>query len=206
VTLLIDNSGSMRGKAIELACVASDLICAALENCSVSTEVLGFTTLGWKGGASAQDWIRAGRTANPGRLNDLLHVVYKSAEEPYRRAKLNLCAMLSADLLKENIDGEALIWAARRLAMRSEQRRILLVISDGAPVDQSTLEANEDKQILDRHLRDVIGEIERGGQIELAAIGVRHDVDQYYRLARRIDSIDELGTALVETLDALLMR
>jgi cobaltochelatase CobT len=114
--------------------------------------------------------------------------------------------MLSADLLKENIDGEALIWAARRLAMRSEQRRILLVISDGAPVDQSTLEANEDKQILDRHLREVIGEIERGGQIELAAIGVRHDVHQYYRFARRIDSIDDLGAALVETLDALLMR
>jgi cobaltochelatase CobT len=206
VTVLIDNSGSMRGKTIELACIASDLICAALENCSVSTEVLGFTTLGWKGGASAQDWIRAGRPANPGRLNDLLHIVYKSAEEPYRRARLNLRAMLSADLLKENIDGEALIWAARRLAMRGEQRRILLVISDGAPVDQATLEANEDKQILDRHLRDVISEIERGGQVELAAIGVRHDVDQYYRSARRIDSIDELGTALVETLDALLMR
>lgn len=206
VTLLIDNSGSMRGKAIELACLASDLICAALENCSVSTEVLGFTTLAWKGGASAQDWLRAGRPGNPGRLNDLLHVVYKSAEEPYRRARLNLCGMLSPDLLKENIDGEALIWAARRLSMRSEQRRILLVISDGAPVDQSTLEANDDKQILDRHLREVIGEIERSGQIELAAIGVRHDVDQYYRSARRIDSIDELGTALVETLDALLMR
>ena len=206
VTLLIDNSGSMRGKTIELASIASDLICAALENCSVATEVLGFTTMGWKGGVSAQDWIRSGRPENPGRLNDLLHVVYKSADEPYRRARLNLCAMLSPDLLKENVDGEALTWAARRLMLRSERRRILMVISDGAPVDQATLEANADKQILDRHLREVIGEIERGGQIELAAIGVRHDVDQYYRFARRIDTIDDLGPALVETLDALLMR
>jgi cobaltochelatase CobT subunit len=115
VTMLIDNSGSMRGKTIELACVAADLICAALENCSVSTEVLGFTTMAWKGGTSAQEWVRAGRPANPGRLNDLLHIVYKSADEPYRRAKLNLCGMLSADLLKENVDGEALGWAARRL-------------------------------------------------------------------------------------------
>jgi cobaltochelatase CobT len=206
VTMLIDNSGSMRGKTIELACVAADLICAALENCSVSTEVLGFTTMAWKGGTSAQEWVRAGRPANPGRLNDLLHIVYKSADEPYRRAKLNLCGMLSADLLKENVDGEALGWAARRLQQRPEQRRILLIISDGAPVDQATLEANEDKQILDRHLRQVIDEIERSGQVEVAAIGVRHDVGQYYRTARRIDSIDDLGIALVETLDALLMR
>ena len=206
VTLLIDNSGSMRGKTIELACVAADLICAALENCTVATEVLGFTTLGWKGGQSAQDWMRAGRPADPGRLNDLLHVVYKSADEPYRRARLNLCAMMSPDLLKENIDGEALAWAARRLLGRPERRRILMVISDGAPVDQATIEANADKQILDRHLREVIGEIERGGQIELAAIGVRHDVDRYYRSARRIDAIDELGPALIGALDALLLR
>jgi len=206
VTLLIDNSGSMRGKTIELACIASDLICAALENCSVTTEVLGFTTMGWKGGQSAQEWLRAGRPANPGRLNDLLHIVYKGADEPYRRARLNLCAMMSADLLKENIDGEALAWAARRLMGRSEQRRILLVISDGAPVDQATIEANDDKDILDRHLREVIGEIERSGQIELTAIGVRHDVDTYYRSARRIDAIEELGPALIGALDALLMR
>jgi cobaltochelatase CobT len=205
VTLLIDNSGSMRGKTIELACVAADLICAALENCSVTTEVLGFTTMGWKGGQSAQEWLRAGRPAGPGRLNDLLHIVYKSADEPYRRARLNLCAMMSADLLKENIDGEALAWAARRLMGRPERRRILMVISDGAPVDQATIEANEDKDILDRHLRDVIGAIERGGQIELAAIGVRHDIDKYYRTARRIDAIDDLGPALVGALDALLM-
>lgn len=206
VTLLIDNSGSMRGKTIELACVAADLICAALENCTVSTEVLGFTTMGWKGGQAAQDWMRAGRPEDPGRLNDLLHVVYKSADEPYRRARLNLCAMMSADLLKENIDGEALAWAARRLLARSEQRRILLVISDGAPVDQATIEGNADKEILDRHLRDVIGDIERGGQIELAAIGVRHDVDKYYRSARRIDAIDDLGIALIGALDDLLTR
>lgn len=206
VTLLIDNSGSMRGKTIELACLAADLICAALENCSVATEVLGFTTMGWKGGQSAQDWIRAGRPSDPGRLNDLLHVVYKSADEPYRRARLNLCAMMSADVLKENVDGEALAWAARRLLSRPERRRILVVISDGAPVDQATIEANADKEILDRHLRDVIAEIERSGLVELTAIGVRHDVEKYYRSARRIDVIDELGPALIGALDALLMR
>lgn len=206
VTLLIDNSGSMRGKTIELACIATDLVCAALENCSVSTEVLGFTTVGWKGGRSAQDWMRAGRPENPGRLNDLMHIVYKSAEEPYRRARLNLCAMMSGEILKENVDGEALAWAARRLMGRPEQRRILIVISDGAPVDQATIEANEDKEILDRHLREVIGTIERSGQVELAAIGVRHDVDKYYRSAQRIDAIDELGPALISALDALLMR
>jgi cobaltochelatase CobT len=206
VTLLIDNSGSMRGKTIELACMASDLICAALENCSVATEVLGFTTLGWKGGASAQDWMRAGRPQNPGRLNDLLHVIYKSADEPYRRAKLNLCAMMSNDLLKENVDGEALLWAARRLSARQEQRRILIVISDGAPVDQATLEANGDKAILDRHLKTVVSEIERSGQIELAALGIRHDVDRYYRHANRIDVIDELGPAVIEMLDQMLRR
>lgn len=206
VTLLIDNSGSMRGKTIELACMAADLICAALENCAVSTEVLGFTTMGWKGGQSAQEWMRAGRPANPGRLNDLLHVIYKSADEPYRRARLNLYAMMSADILKENIDGEALVWAARRLMLRPEQRRILMVISDGAPVDQATIEANDEKDVLDRHLREVIGEIERSGQIELVAIGVRHDVDEYYRSARRIDAIDDLGPALIGALDALLMR
>lgn len=206
VTLLIDNSGSMRGKTIELSCIAADLVCAALESCSVATEVLGFTTMGWKGGLSAQDWMRAGRPDNPGRLNDLLHIIYKSADEPYRRARLNLCAMMHADLLKENIDGEALLWAARRLTARSEQRRILIVISDGAPVDQATIEANADKEILDRHLREVIGEIERGGHIELAAIGVRHDVQHYYRSARRIDAIEELGPALIGALDALLVR
>lgn len=206
VTLLIDNSGSMRGKTIELACIAADLICAALENCSVTTEVLGFTTMAWKGGQSAQEWMRAGRPENPGRLNDLLHVVYKGAEEPYRRARLNLCAMMSPDILKENIDGEALAWAARRLLGRPEQRRILLVISDGAPVDQATIEANEDKEILDRHLREVIGEIERAGVVELTAIGIRHDVEKYYRSAQRIDAIEELGPALIGALDAMLMR
>ncbi|WP_338720899.1 cobaltochelatase subunit CobT [Devosia sp. XK-2] len=205
VTLLIDNSGSMRGKAIELSCLAADLICAALESCSVATEVLGFSTCGWKGGQSAQDWMRAGRPDNPGRLNDLLHIIYKSADEPYRRTRLNLNAMLSPDLLKENIDGEALTWAARRLMARGEQRRILIVISDGAPVDQATIEANADKEILDRHLREVIGQIERAGQIEMAAIGVRHDVSQYYRSARRIEAIEELGPALIGALDAMLL-
>lgn len=205
VTLLIDNSGSMRGKTIELACIAADLICAALDSCGVATEVLGFTTLGWKGAQSGQDWMRAGRPADPGRLNDLLHIIYKGADEPYRRARTNLCAMMSADLLKENIDGEALLWASRRLMMRSEQRRILLVISDGAPVDQATIEANTDKDLLDRHLRDVIGDIERAGIIEMAAIGVRHDVKHYYRSARRVDAVDDLGPALIGALDAMLL-
>lgn len=206
VTLLIDNSGSMRGKAIELAAVAADLIAAALEQCQVATEVLGFTTAGWRGGQSAKDWALAGSPVDPGRLNDLCHIIYKGADEPLRRARLKLCAMLQPDLLKENVDGEALLWAARRLAQRPEARRILIVISDGAPVDEATLNANSDRRILDRHLRQVIEEIERRGEIELAAIGIKHEVGDYYRAARRLDRSEELGPALVSILDALLTR
>jgi cobaltochelatase CobT len=206
VSILIDNSGSMRGKPIEIACVASDMISTALERCGVSCEVLGFTTQAWKGGESAKHWVRAGRPENPGRLNDTLHIIYKSADEPVRRTRLALCAMLDSALLKENIDGEALLWASRRLLMRRESRKVLIVISDGAPVDQTTLEENKDKAILDRHLRDVIGQIESSSSIELAAIGVKHDVRKYYATSTRIDKVDALGEALVRMIDDLVTR
>jgi cobaltochelatase CobT len=206
VCLLIDNSGSMRGKPIEIACIVSDMISAALERCGVACEILGFTTRGWKGGESALDWARAGRPENPGRLNDTLHIVYKSADEPVRRSRLALCAMLDSSILKENIDGEALLWASRRLITRRESRKVLIVISDGAPVDQATLEENSDKEILDRHLRDVIAEIESSSSIELAAIGVKHEAAKYYRNSAQIEKIENLGEQLVRMVDALLAR
>ena len=204
VFILIDNSGSMRGKPIEIACLVSDLISAALERCNIACEILGFTTSAWKGGESLRDWVRCGRPANPGRLNDLLHIIYKSAEERVRRSRVNLCAMLEPSLLKENIDGEAILWAARRLLDRPEQRKVLIVISDGAPVDQATLENNADKEILDRHLREVIREIEGTSGVELAAIGVKHDVGGYYRNSVQIDNIENLGISLVSVIDKLL--
>jgi cobaltochelatase CobT len=206
VAILIDNSGSMRGKPIEIACLVSDMISAALERCGVSCEILGFTTRSWKGGQSALDWARAGRPENPGRLNDTLHIVYKSADEPVRRSRLALCAMLDASLLKENIDGEALLWASRRLIMRPESRKVLIVISDGAPVDQATLEENADKAILDRHLREIIAGIEETGAIELAAIGVKHEAAKYYRNSAQIEKIENLGEQLVRIVDILLTR
>ena len=206
VSILIDNSGSMRGKPIEIACVASDMISTALERCGVACEVLGFTTQAWKGGESAKDWVRAGRPENPGRLNDTLHIIYKSADEPIRRTRLALCAMLDSALLKENIDGEALLWASRRLVMRPESRKVLIVISDGAPVDQTTLEENNDKAVLDRHLRDVIVQIESSSSIELAAIGVKHDVRKYYANSAQVDKVDALGEALIRMVDELLTR
>ncbi len=206
VSILIDNSGSMRGKPIEIACVASDMIATALERCGISCEVLGFTTRGWKGGESTKDWVRAGRPDNPGRLNDTLHIIYKSADEPVRRTRLAMCAMLDSGLLKENIDGEALLWASRRLLMRRESRKVLIVISDGAPVDQTTLEENTDRAILDRHLRDTIAQIESSSSIELAAIGVKHDVRKYYANSARIDKVDALGETLVRMIDELVTR
>ena len=206
VSILIDNSGSMRGKPIEIACVVADMVSAALERCSISCEVLGFTTRGWKGGEAAKDWVRAGRPENPGRLNDTLHIIYKSADEPVRRTRLSLCAMLDTALLKENIDGEALLWASRRLMMRPEIRKLLIVISDGAPVDQATLEENADKAILDRHLREVIAGIEASSPIELAAIGVKHDVQKYFRNSVQIDKVDALGEPLLKMIDVLLTR
>lgn len=206
VTVLIDNSGSMRGKTIEIACVVSDILAASLERCSISTEVLGFTTSGWKGGQSAKDWKRAGRPENPGRLNDLLHVVYKDADTPLRRTRDSLCAMLSPSLLKENIDGEALLWAAGRALRRPEGRKLVIVISDGAPVDQATLEANADKQILDRNLLEAIAWVNNNTTIDLAAIGIRHDVAPYYQNAVLIDDVDGLAAAVVNLIDDRLAR
>jgi cobaltochelatase CobT len=203
VSLLIDNSGSMRGRPITLAAMTADIVARALDRCGVRTEVLGFTTVRWKGGASSRDWAAAGRPKSPGRLNDLLHIVYKAADIPYRRARMGLALMLKDGLLKENIDGEALAWAEGRLLARPEGRRILLAISDGAPVDQATLEAN-DPLYLDRHLRRVIENVERDGRVELGAIGIGHDVTRYYRRAKRIDSADALGPALIGALEDLL--
>ena len=206
VTLLIDNSGSMRGKPIELACIAADMIASALEKCSVGVEILGFTTADWRGGKPAKDWARSGRPAEPGRLNALRHIIYKSADEPLRRTRDSLSLMLSDDLLKENVDGEALAWAARRLAQRAASRKVLIVISDGAPVDEATLRGNSDPRILDRHLREVIGQIERAGQIELAAIGIKHDVSRTYRNAVVISRAEDLGARLVGLLDRMIVN
>jgi len=206
VVILIDNSGSMRGKPIEIAFLACEMISAALERCGVTSEILGFTTRGWKGGESAKDWERAGRPGNPGRLNDALHIIYKSADQPMRRSRLTLCAMLDSEILKENVDGEALLWASRRLFARPETRKVLIVISDGAPVDQATLAENEDKAILDRHLRAVIAQIEASGSIELAAIGVRHEVGTYYRNSVQIEKLEALGASLVKMIDEFLTR
>ena len=205
VTLLIDNSGSMRGKPIETACITADIVAAALERCSISTEILGFTTAAWNGGAAAKEWKAAGRPEAPGRLNDLLHIVYKSPDTPLRRARDMLSAMLSPALLKENIDGEALIWAAGRMLRRPEARKFLIVISDGAPVDKATIDANDDKALLDRHLRAAIGWITRDTPIDLAAIGLKHEVADYYRNSVRIDNVEDLATTVIALIDNALV-
>lgn len=197
VTLLVDNSGSMRGRPIEMAAVSADVLARTLERCGVKVEVLGFTTQTWKGGQSRLDWISAGSPDNPGRLNDLLHVIYKEADASYRSAKPAFSVMLADDLLKENIDGEGLIWAYNRLLKRSEKRKILLVISDGAPVDYATDKHNE-SNYLDTHLRDVIETIQKKKQVELLAIGIGHDVRRYYRHAVTIEDPSQLGQALIE--------
>ena len=202
VTLLIDNSGSMRGRPIMVAAVCADILARTLERCAVKTEILGFTTRAWKGGISRDDWIKAGKPAAPGRLNDLRHIIYKSADAPWRRARRNLGLMMREGLLKENIDGEALMWAHQRLISRTEQRRILMVISDGAPVDDSTLSVNSG-HYLERHLRSVITEIETRSPVELLAIGIGHDVTRYYRKAVTIVDVEQLGGALVEQLAGL---
>lgn len=199
VTLLIDNSGSMRGRPIGIASVSADILTRTLERCGVRVEVLGFTTKNWKGGDSRDKWVDAGRPANPGRLNDLRHIIYKSADAPYRRTKDNLGLMLREGLLKENIDGEALLWAHDRLIQRHEDRRILMVISDGAPVDDATLSANE-TNYLERHLRDVIDYIETQSPIELLAIGIGHDVTRYYKKAVTIFDVEQLGGTMMDTL------
>ncbi len=202
VTLLIDNSGSMRGRPIMVAAVCADILARTLERCGVKTEILGFTTQAWKGGKSREDWLAAGKPAAPGRLNDLRHIIYKAADAPWRRARKNLGLMMREGLLKENIDGEALNWAHRRIAMRPEERRILMVISDGAPVDDSTLSVNSG-HYLERHLRAVISEIETRSSVELLAIGIGHDVTRYYRKAVTIVDVEQLGGVLVEQLAAL---
>ncbi len=202
VTLLIDNSGSMRGRPISVAAMCADVLARTLERCAVSVEILGFTTRAWKGGQSRERWLTEGKLPNPGRLNDLRHIVYKSADEPWRRARKNLGLMLREGLLKENIDGEALLWSHARLLARPEQRRILMVISDGAPVDDSTLSVNPGNY-LDRHLRQVIQMIEARSPIELVAIGIGHDVTRYYRRAVTIVDAEQLGGAMMDKLAEL---
>ena len=199
VSLLIDNSGSMRGRPIAIAAICGDILTRTLERCGVATEILGFTTRGWKGGQSREAWLTAGRPPNPGRLNDLRHIVYKRADEPYRHSRRNLGLMMREGLLKENIDGEALLWAHNRLIARPEERRILMVISDGAPVDDSTASANGGSY-LERHLRQVIDWIEKRSTVELIAIGIGHDVTRYYSRAVTIMDADQLAGAMVEQL------
>jgi cobaltochelatase CobT len=202
VSLLIDNSGSMRGRPIAIAAICADILARTLERCGVQSEILGFTTRGWKGGQSRESWLAAGRPPNPGRLNDLRHIVYKRGDEPYRRARRNLGLMMREGLLKENIDGEALLWAHNRLIARPEERRILMVISDGAPVDDSTASANGGTY-LERHLRQVIEWIEKRSTVELIAIGIGHDVTRYYSRAVTIMDAEQLAGAMVEQLARL---
>ena len=202
VSLLIDNSGSMRGRPISIAATCADVLARTLERCGVATEILGFTTRGWKGGQSRETWLSEGRPLNPGRLNDLRHIIYKRADEPYRHARRSLGFMMREGLLKENIDGEALLWAHNRLLARPEERRILLVISDGAPVDDSTASANGGTY-LEKHLRQMIGWIESRSSVELAAIGIGHDVTRYYERAVTIMDAEQLGGALIEQLATL---
>jgi cobaltochelatase CobT len=202
VTLLIDNSGSMRGRPITVAATCADILARTLERCGVKVEILGFTTRAWKGGQSREAWLQAGKPPSPGRLNDLRHLIYKSADAPWRRARKNLGLMMREGLLKENIDGEALDWAHQRLIARHEQRRILMMISDGAPVDDSTLSVNSGNY-LERHLRYVIDEIENHSPVELIAIGIGHDVTRYYRRAVTIVDAEELGGAMTEKLAEL---
>ena len=202
VTLLIDNSGSMRGRPITIAAMSTDILARTLERCGVHVEILGFTTRAWKGGASREKWLSDGKPATPGRLNDLRHIVYKDAESPWRHARPNLGLMLREGLLKENIDGEALLWAHSRLMARPEQRKILMVISDGAPVDDSTLSANQGNY-LEEHLRRVIDWIETKTDTQLIAIGIGHDVTRYYRRAVTLLDAEELGGAITEKLAEL---
>jgi cobaltochelatase CobT len=202
VTLLIDNSGSMRGRPITIAAMTADILARTLERCGVKVEILGFTTSQWKGGQARKHWAEHGKPANPGRLNDLRHIVYKAADSPWRRARRNLGLMLREGILKENIDGEALAWAHSRLIMRREQRRILMVISDGAPVDDSTLSVNPGNY-LEQHLRDVIAYIETYSPVQLLAIGIGHDVTRYYRRAVTLMDADELGGAVMAELTEL---
>ena len=202
VTLLLDNSGSMRGRPISIAAICADVLARTLERCNVKVEILGFTTRAWKGGLAREAWLNEGRPQQPGRLNDLRHIIYKSADAPWRRARPNLGLMMKEGLLKENIDGEALEWAHRRMTSRPEARKILMVISDGAPVDDSTLSVNP-ANYLEKHLRDVIAMVEKRKAVELLAIGIGHDVTRYYDRAVTITDVDQLAGAMTEQLAAL---
>ena len=199
VSLLIDNSGSMRGRPITVAALCSDILAKTLERCLIKTEILGFTTKAWKGGESRENWIKNGKPSNPGRLNDLRHIIYKSADAPWRRSKKNLGLLLKEGILKENVDGEALSWAYKRLSVRQEKRKILVIISDGAPVDDSTLSVNPGNY-LEKNLRDNISKIENDSSIELIAIGIGHDVSRYYSKAVTIMDVDQLGEVLLNQL------
>ncbi len=202
VTLLLDNSGSMRGRPISIAAICADVLARTLERCNVKVEILGFTTRAWKGGQSREKWLADGRPQQPGRLNDLRHIIYKQADAPWRRARDNLGLMMKEGLLKENIDGEALEWAHRRMVARREQRKILMVISDGAPVDDSSLSVNP-ANFLEKHLRDVIAMVEKRKMVELIAIGIGHDVTRYYNRAVTITDVDQLAGAMTEQLASL---
>ncbi|SFL94199.1 cobaltochelatase subunit CobT [Shimia aestuarii] len=202
VTLLLDNSGSMRGRPISIAAICADVLARTLERCNVKVEILGFTTRAWKGGLSREKWLNDGRPQQPGRLNDLRHIIYKKADAPMRRSRQNLGLMMKEGLLKENIDGEALEWAHRRMLARREARKILMVISDGAPVDDSTLSVNP-ANYLEKHLRDVIAMVEKRKQVELLAIGIGHDVTRYYDRAVTITDVEQLAGAMTEQLAAL---
>ena len=205
VTLLLDNSGSMHGRSIRVAAVCADILSSTLERCGVRVEILGFTTCAWKGGRSREKWVAADYPSKPGRLNDLRHIIFKSADMPWRRARRNLGLMMRKGLLKENIDGEALIWAFNRLRARPEQRKILMMISDGAPIDDSTLSTNPGGY-LEKHLRAVIEQIESSAQVELVAIGIGHDVGQYYDRAATIVDVGQLASAMTEQLADLFSQ
>ena len=202
VTLLIDNSGSMRGRPITIAAICADILSRTLERCSVKVEILGFTTKNWKGGQCREEWNKKGKTKNPGRLNDLRHIIYKSADTHWRQSKKNLGLMLKEGLLKENIDGEAITWAYNRLKKRKEERKILMVISDGAPVDDSTLSVNSG-DFLEKHLKKVVKFIENTDDIEILAIGIGHDVSRYYKKAIKITDVQELGDVMISQLSGL---
>ena len=202
VTLLIDNSGSMRGRPITIAAICADILSRTLERCSVKVEILGFTTKNWKGGKSREEWNKKGKPKFPGRLNDLRHIIYKSADTHWRQSKKNLGLMLKEGLLKENIDGEAITWAFNRLNKRKEERKILMVISDGAPVDDSTLSVNSG-DFLEKHLKKIVKFIENSSEIEILAIGIGHDVSRYYEKAIKITDVQELGDVMISLLSGL---
>ena len=202
VTLLIDNSGSMRGRPITIAAICADILSRTLERCSVKVEVLGFTTKNWKGGKSREAWTKEERPKNPGRLNDLRHIIYKSADTQWRQAKNNIGLMLKEGLLKENIDGEAITWAFNRIKKRKEERKILMVISDGAPVDDSTLSVNSG-DFLEKHLKKMVKFIESKSEVEILAIGIGHDVSRYYNKAIKITDVNELGDVMISQLSGL---